>query len=182
MASRSTPKKGMDQGGNGHGSIPKADEEKEKRAVRSAEPASPVGANRREVARAAKRASAVMVERPSLYQNVVRQFDKAADLMGLDPDVRTILATTDQWIEGNQGGYAQMREAIQYATYQARVRSISLEQQAKRKARNFLRALPRLQPDADALPDFEQLGWGQRWRPQLPVRRQPDADGLHHHR
>ncbi|MDO8516309.1 MAG: Glu/Leu/Phe/Val dehydrogenase, partial [bacterium] len=30
----------------------------------------------------------------SLYQNVKRQFDKAADLMGLDPDIRKMLAVT----------------------------------------------------------------------------------------
>lgn len=33
-----------------------------------------------------------MPKKPSLYQNVTAQFDKAADLMGLDPDVRKILA------------------------------------------------------------------------------------------
>ncbi len=32
--------------------------------------------------------------RTSVYQNVVRQFDKAADLMGLDPEIRKILAKT----------------------------------------------------------------------------------------
>lgn len=33
-------------------------------------------------------------QRPSVYDNVMRQFDKAADLMKLDPDIRKILATT----------------------------------------------------------------------------------------
>lgn len=33
-----------------------------------------------------------MAQKPSLYENVTKQFDKAADLMGLDPDVRKILA------------------------------------------------------------------------------------------
>ena len=33
-----------------------------------------------------------MTPKPSLYENVTQQFDKAADLMGLDPDVRKILA------------------------------------------------------------------------------------------
>jgi glutamate dehydrogenase (NAD(P)+) len=33
-------------------------------------------------------------KKPSLYDNVTRQFDKAADLMELDPDIRKILATT----------------------------------------------------------------------------------------
>ncbi len=32
-----------------------------------------------------------MATQPSLYQNVTAQFNRAADLMGLDPDVRTIL-------------------------------------------------------------------------------------------
>ncbi len=32
--------------------------------------------------------------KPSLYENVMRQFDKAADLMELEPDIRKILATT----------------------------------------------------------------------------------------
>ena len=31
---------------------------------------------------------------PGLYDNVTRQFDQAADLMGLDPNIRKILATT----------------------------------------------------------------------------------------
>lgn len=32
--------------------------------------------------------------RANVYENVTRQFDRAADLMGLDPDIRRILATT----------------------------------------------------------------------------------------
>lgn len=36
--------------------------------------------------------------RPSLYQKVIQQFDKAADLMELDPDVRKILSTTNNEI------------------------------------------------------------------------------------
>jgi glutamate dehydrogenase (NAD(P)+) len=35
-----------------------------------------------------------MTEKASTYENVTRQFDKAADLMGLDPEVRKILAKT----------------------------------------------------------------------------------------
>jgi len=35
-----------------------------------------------------------MSEKPSLYENVNRQFDKAADLMGLDPEIRSILSKT----------------------------------------------------------------------------------------
>jgi len=37
-------------------------------------------------------------ERPSAYDNVKRQFDKAADLMKLDQDIRKILATTENEI------------------------------------------------------------------------------------
>jgi glutamate dehydrogenase (NAD(P)+) len=33
-------------------------------------------------------------KRPSLYDNVTRQFNKAADIMELDPDIRKILVTT----------------------------------------------------------------------------------------
>lgn len=33
-------------------------------------------------------------KRPSLYDNAMRQFNKAADLMGLDPEIRKILGTT----------------------------------------------------------------------------------------
>ncbi len=33
-----------------------------------------------------------MVEKVNIYENVTRQFNKAADLMGLDPDIRKILA------------------------------------------------------------------------------------------
>jgi glutamate dehydrogenase (NAD(P)+) len=39
-------------------------------------------------------AATAPVKRSSVYQNVVEQFDKAADLMNLDPDVRRILSTT----------------------------------------------------------------------------------------
>jgi hypothetical protein len=35
-----------------------------------------------------------MAQESSLYQNVTRQFDKAADLMGLDPEIRKILSQT----------------------------------------------------------------------------------------
>ena len=35
-----------------------------------------------------------LASRRSVYKDVQRQFDKAADVMGLDPDVRKILATT----------------------------------------------------------------------------------------
>jgi glutamate dehydrogenase (NAD(P)+) len=35
-----------------------------------------------------------MTEKASIYENVARQFDKAADLMGLDPDIRKILSKT----------------------------------------------------------------------------------------
>jgi glutamate dehydrogenase (NAD(P)+) len=35
-----------------------------------------------------------MLEKASVYENVTRQFDKAADLMGLDPEVRKILSKT----------------------------------------------------------------------------------------
>lgn len=35
-----------------------------------------------------------MTEKRSTYENVTRQFDKAADLMGLDPQIRKILSTT----------------------------------------------------------------------------------------
>ena len=35
-----------------------------------------------------------MTEKASVYENVARQFDKAADLMGLDPDIRKILSKT----------------------------------------------------------------------------------------
>lgn len=38
--------------------------------------------------------SRVPLKRPTLYDNVTRQFDKAADLMELDPAIRKILATT----------------------------------------------------------------------------------------
>lgn len=31
----------------------------------------------------------------SLYENVIRQFNKAADLIGLDQNIRQILATTE---------------------------------------------------------------------------------------
>ena len=33
-----------------------------------------------------------MAEKPSLYKNVTEQVDKAADLMGLNPDIRKILS------------------------------------------------------------------------------------------
>jgi glutamate dehydrogenase (NAD(P)+) len=35
-----------------------------------------------------------MLEKASVYENVTRQFDKAADLMGLDPEIRKILSKT----------------------------------------------------------------------------------------
>ena len=35
-----------------------------------------------------------MTEKASVYENVNRQFDKAADLMGLDPEIRKILSKT----------------------------------------------------------------------------------------
>jgi glutamate dehydrogenase (NAD(P)+) len=35
-----------------------------------------------------------VIRRQSVYEDVQRQFDKAADVMGLDPDVRRILGTT----------------------------------------------------------------------------------------
>lgn len=35
-----------------------------------------------------------MAEKASTYENVTRQFNKAADLMGLDPDIRKILSKT----------------------------------------------------------------------------------------
>ena len=35
-----------------------------------------------------------MTEKASVYENVTRQFDKAADLMGLDPEIRKILSKT----------------------------------------------------------------------------------------
>ena len=35
-----------------------------------------------------------MNTKPSLFANVRLQFDKAADLMGLDPEIRKILAQT----------------------------------------------------------------------------------------
>jgi glutamate dehydrogenase (NAD(P)+) len=34
----------------------------------------------------------------SVYDNVTKQFDKAADLMGLDPNIRKILARTNNEI------------------------------------------------------------------------------------
>ena len=37
-------------------------------------------------------------EKPSLYSNVIKQFNKAADLMDLDPDIRKILQTTNNEI------------------------------------------------------------------------------------
>lgn len=42
-----------------------------------------------------------MNAKPSLYANVTRQFDKAADLMGLDPEIRKILARTTNEIVVN---------------------------------------------------------------------------------
>ena len=38
--------------------------------------------------------AATVLEKRSLYENVTRQFQKAADLMNLDPSIRSILATT----------------------------------------------------------------------------------------
>ena len=35
-----------------------------------------------------------MTKKASVYENVTRQFDKAADLMGLDPEIRKILSKT----------------------------------------------------------------------------------------
>lgn len=35
-----------------------------------------------------------MIEKASVYENVTSQFDKAADLMGLDPEIRKILSKT----------------------------------------------------------------------------------------
>ena len=37
-------------------------------------------------------------EKPGLYSNVIKQFNKAADLMDLDPDIRKILQTTNNEI------------------------------------------------------------------------------------
>ena len=37
-------------------------------------------------------------KKPSLYSNVIKQFNKAADLMDLDPDIRKILQTTNNEI------------------------------------------------------------------------------------
>ena len=42
-----------------------------------------------------------MNTKPSLYANVTRQFDKAAELMGLDPEIRKILAKTTNEIVVN---------------------------------------------------------------------------------
>ncbi len=42
-----------------------------------------------------------MVKKVSVYENVTRQFDKAADLMGLDKDVRKILARTQNEVSVN---------------------------------------------------------------------------------
>ncbi|MBN1657037.1 MAG: Glu/Leu/Phe/Val dehydrogenase [Anaerolineae bacterium] len=42
-----------------------------------------------------------MAEKKSTYENVTRQFDKAADLMGLDPEVRKILGKTTNEIVVN---------------------------------------------------------------------------------
>ncbi len=39
--------------------------------------------------------------KPSVYENVGWQFNKAADLMGLDPNIRTILAKTTNEVEVN---------------------------------------------------------------------------------
>ena len=41
-----------------------------------------------------------MAEKPSLYENVTRQVDKAAELMGLDPDIREILSMPTNEIVG----------------------------------------------------------------------------------
>jgi len=35
-----------------------------------------------------------MTQKTTVYENVIRQFDKAADLMGLDPEIRKILSQT----------------------------------------------------------------------------------------
>jgi len=35
-----------------------------------------------------------MIKKMTVYENVIRQFDKAADLMGLDPEIRKILSQT----------------------------------------------------------------------------------------
>jgi len=42
-----------------------------------------------------------MTRKSSLYENVIRQFDKAADLMGLDPEIRKILSQTTNEIVVN---------------------------------------------------------------------------------
>jgi glutamate dehydrogenase (NAD(P)+) len=42
-----------------------------------------------------------MPNKASIYDTVTSQFDKAADIMGLDPDVRRILARTTNEITIN---------------------------------------------------------------------------------
>jgi glutamate dehydrogenase (NAD(P)+) len=43
----------------------------------------------------------IIDKKPSVYRSVTRQFDKAADLMGLDPEIRKILAQTTNEIVVN---------------------------------------------------------------------------------
>lgn len=45
-----------------------------------------------------RRRRRMTAKKPTLYDNVMRQFDQAADLMGLDPDIRRILAVTSNEI------------------------------------------------------------------------------------
>lgn len=42
-----------------------------------------------------------MTQKTSTYENVTGQFDKAADLMGLDPEIRKILSATTNEIVVN---------------------------------------------------------------------------------
>jgi glutamate dehydrogenase (NAD(P)+) len=41
-----------------------------------------------------KKAAKQVGKKANVYENVTRQFDKASDLMKLDPDIRKILSTT----------------------------------------------------------------------------------------
>jgi glutamate dehydrogenase (NAD(P)+) len=47
------------------------------------------------------REALILTQETSIYDNVIRQFDKAADLMGLDPEVRKILGKTTNEIVVN---------------------------------------------------------------------------------
>jgi len=123
MAGHSTSRKRVGPGGNGRGPVPPVDIEDAERASRPAGAGSPPGvaasagataplseAGRADgtggtltvqadnIAKSVDSEPRVTVGKPSLYQNVIRQFNKAADLMRLDPDVRVILATTENEI------------------------------------------------------------------------------------